>query len=406
MDIISSILDSSNWEEFISYRLRSRHLTKAEARSWREFIDAKVYLPLAEQLADADFIPPLPAKIVINKTGSSKKRTVYSYPDDFNRILKYICYALYRYDSVFSGCCYAFRPTLSVKDAIRKISTRLGSADCYCLKADISDYFNSIDTGRLLERLSFLKEEDGRLYGLFEKMLTADAALDAKENELHLKRGAMAGIPVAPFFANVYLNDTDRYFEKQDLLYLRYSDDILICADSRERLETAKAELLDRLAAEGLKLNPDKLCEYGCGEAVEYLGFRIGKDGIDLSGVTMTKMKDKMRRKAHSLRRWAIEKKLPPERGAKGFITAMNHKLYTRSEDNAFSWSRWFFPCITTDESLKELDAYMQQYVRWCVSGRHYKGNYRISYDTIKSWGYKSLVHEYHSGVENIENSQ
>ena len=42
MDIISSILDSSNWEEFISYRLRSRHLTKAEAQSWREFIDAKV----------------------------------------------------------------------------------------------------------------------------------------------------------------------------------------------------------------------------------------------------------------------------------------------------------------------------------------------------------------------------
>ena len=46
----------------------------------------------------------------------------------------------------------------------------------------------------------------------------------------------------------------------------------------------------------------------------------------------------------------------------------------------------------------KELDEYMQQYVRWCVSGRHYKGNYRISYEDMKNWGYKSLVHEYHSG--------
>ena len=398
MDIIASIADKQNWEAFLSYRNESRHPDKAEQLAWADYISREAYLPMAENIIGGDHELPLPARIEINKTGSSKKRIVYSYPEDLNRILKYICYALYRYDSFFSDACYAFRPSVSVKDAVAKLRARLKRSDCYCFKADISDYFNSIDTGRLLQRLGFLKKEDARLYALFEKMLTADAALDAQGNVMRLKRGAMAGIPVAPFFANVYLTDTDRYFGSGDILYLRYSDDILICADSKEKLNAARQELFRRLEADGLKPNPDKVCEYGCGESVEYLGFKIGRDGVDLSDMTVNKMKGKMRRKAHALRRWALEKKLPPERGAKGFITAMNHKLYTRSEDNAFSWSRWFFPLITTDESLKELDAYMQQYVRWCVSGRHYKGNYRISYETVKSWGYKSLVHEYHAG--------
>ncbi|MBR6256461.1 MAG: group II intron reverse transcriptase domain-containing protein [Lachnospiraceae bacterium] len=334
----------------------------------------------------------------VNKTGSSKKRIVYSYPDDFSRILKFICYALYRYDSFFSDNCFAFRPDLSAGDALPLINKTVRESHVYSLKADISDYFNSIDTGKLISRLDFLKKDDQRLYSLFNKMLTADKAKNPDGSIIELKRGAMAGIPVAPFFANVYLTDTDRFFEGKNLLYMRYSDDILICADSREELESAKEQLFKRLKDDGLTLNQNKLNTYEPGEPIEYLGFAISENCIDLAKMTKTKLKDKIRRKAHALRRWCISKKLPPERGAKGFITAMNHKLYVRSEDDAFSWSRWFFPNITTDKSLKELDEYMQQYVRWCVSGRHYKGNYRISYEDMKNWGYKSLVHEYHSG--------
>ena len=61
-----------------------------------------------------------------------------------------------------------------------------------------------------------------------------------------------------------------------------------------------------------------------------------------------------------------------------------------------FTWCRWFFPNITTDVSLKEIDEYMQQYIRYIITGRHYKGNYRITYKQLKEWGYRSLVHEYY----------
>ena len=61
-----------------------------------------------------------------------------------------------------------------------------------------------------------------------------------------------------------------------------------------------------------------------------------------------------------------------------------------------FTWSRWFFPNLTVDTGLRTIDAYLQEYIRYTVTGRHYKGNYRIRYDTLKKWGYRSLVHEYY----------
>ncbi|MBP5608258.1 MAG: hypothetical protein J6X66_08340 [Lachnospiraceae bacterium] len=398
MDIIDELSQKDKWYEFLNYRLSVRKLSVAETEAWTEYIEKESYLPMVGEMLNGSFIPPVPVKMEINKTGSSKKRVVFSYPSDFNRILKFISYALYRYDDIFSANCFAFRPDISAKDAIPLISRELNKGGIYSLKADISDYFNSIDSEKLLKRLDFLKKDDMRLYRVFEAMLSADKAMDAKGETVVMKCGAMAGIPVAPFFANVYLLDTDRYFENTDLLYMRYSDDILICAGSEEKLDQAKAALFERLREDGLKINKDKLNTYAPGESVEYLGFSVSEDGIDLAEITKTKLKNKIKRKAHALRRWCMSKKLPPERGAKGFIKAMNRKLYVRSEDDLFSWSRWFFPNITTDKSLKELDAYMQQYIRWCVSGRHYKGNYRISYDDMKKWGYKSLVHEYYHG--------
>ena len=78
-----------------------------------------------------------------------------------------------------------------------------------------------------------------------------------------------------------------------------------------------------------------------------------------------------------------------------------NFWVFNDNDDNSFTWSRWFFPNLNTDKGLKEIDTYFQEYIRYTVTGRHYKGNYRISYEQLKEWGYKSLVHEYYEAQKN-----
>ena len=427
MDILQSLYDESAWYELIEYKCSHQHLSKKEEVLWRTYIDTKGYLLLLNDItghtniiADKDLSTaynpvssqgseeylhlPLPAKRKINKSGGTKKRVIYSFPEDFNRLLKMIAFKLYIYDDVFAPNCYAFRRGTGVKDAVIRVSKTISGQ--YCLKVDISNYFNSIDVDILLKKLDFLKKDDSKLFHLFEEMLTADAAIDCnatqKDKIIHEKRGAMAGTPVSPFFANVYLMDVDWYFHNNNISYFRYSDDILIFADTYERLMKYKDVLYKEIEKAHLCLNPEKVMLYKPSEAVEFLGFKFKSEEIDISDNTKRKMKARIKRKSETLRRWARKKNIPYERAAKGFIKAINHKLYDNGNDKDFSWSRWFFPNLTTVKSLAEIDEYMQEYIRYCVTGRHYKGNYRISYDQIKSWGYRNLVHEYYCFKESL----
>lgn len=404
MNILDSLYEERQWQEFLQYKIEKQHLSGKEQKEMEEYIHEKKYLPLLKQMEQEGYELPLPVKKEINKGGTSKKRVVYSYPEDFSMLLKMVAFLLYRYDGMFSDNCYAFRRNFGVKDAIRRIRNTKGISEKYCLKVDISNYFNSIDVPMLLEKLIFLKKEDVSLYDMLERILTADKAIVCIEKRsmtsenvvVEEKRGAMAGIPISPFFANVYLAEMDHYFEEQGILYFRYSDDILIFADSIEDLNRYQEILYKGIEEHHLSLNPSKVHISTPGEMWEFLGFCYRNEQVDLSDNTKRKIKGKIKRKAQALRRWQIKKGLSGEKAAKGFIKAMNHKFFDSGDGTEFSWSRWFFPNLTTADGLAEIDDYMQQYIRYCVTGRHYKGNYRISYERMKEWGYRNLVHEYY----------
>ena len=397
MAIWENLFCREQWQEFLQYKEEKQHLSETEKQELEDYIQKEEYLDVLLQVEKN--LLPLPLRKEINKTGASKKRVVYSFPEAFNYLLKLLAYCLQDYDEMFDDNCYAFRKNYGVKDAVKCLKRQRGLQTKYCLKVDISNYFNSIDVGILLSKLSFLREKDERVYGFLKELLSRDEALREEGKDCFRiveKRGAMAGIPVSPFLANVYLMDVDRFFKTEDVLYFRYSDDILLFADSAEELERRRTQLFDRLEENRLRINPAKLQEYQPGEAFEFLGWRFCQGEVDLAESTKVKIKGKIKRKAHALRRWQQKKNLPAERAAKGFINAMNRKFFVRGDGNEFSWSRWFFPCLTTDEGLKEIDMYMQEYIRFCVTGRHYKGNYRTNYARMKEWGYRSLVHEYY----------
>ncbi len=389
------------WKEFLDYKIEKQHLMGKDLEVIEIFIESKKYLDLIGDIRKQDYIPPIPFKKEISKADTDKKRVIYFFEEDFNILLKGIAFYLYVYDGEFADNCYAFRRSYGVKDAIRRIKCIKGLKDKYCLKLDIHNYFNSIDVDILLEKLGFIKKSDEELYLFFEKLLMLDRAFVGNDI-ISEKRGAMAGTPISPFFANVYLSDMDKLFESENVIYFRYSDDILVFADSEEEIKKYQHNILEIINQNNLTINPDKtkLCKQK--EEWEFLGFSYDNGEIDLSVNTIRKMKAKIKRKAHALRRWADRKNLSGERAARGFIKAMNKKLYTYKYQEVrgteFSWSRWFFPCITTDKGLKTLDDYMQNYIRFCVTGRHYKGNYRISYEMLKEMGYRNLVNEYWKG--------
>lgn len=177
----------------------------------------------------------------------------------------------------------------------------------------------------------------------------------------------------------MYLLSSDNYFTERGIPYFRYSDDILILADSPEELLSYRETATKFIEEKGLSLNPDKLSVTNPGEAFEFLGFSIqGTDcpekrmpggKVDLSEAALRKMKNKIKRKAHLLyRRQKNNGKNTPltfEESARILLKTFNRKYFDEAEEDRFTWSRWFFPVLTCTDGLAKLDAYLLSYVRF-----------------------------------------
>ena len=394
MSILDLIKEKSEWEAFYNYKIDKGHLNKREEKELREFIDEEKYLNIALNINSEDFNFAPPSKKLINKMGSEKKRIVYCYSNEESMILKFITYHLLRYDYKMASNCYSFRRVVGVKKAISTITNSPNIDNMYAYKVDIKNYFNSVNIDMLLPILEKVVE-DVPTYNFIKKLLLLDKSIiDGKVIEE--KRGAMAGVSFAPFLANVYLMDLDKYFEDNNILYARYSDDIIVFASSLEELELYKKYICDVISSKALLINKDKEYVFSKGEEWNFLGIKYHNKKVDLSEVTVKKIKGKIRRKARTIHRRKLRKNMSDIDTIKAMTKCFNYKFFETRNPNDLTWSRWFFPIINTDKGLKTIDEYLQMYLRYSVTGKHNKANYRIKYSTLKECNYRSLVNEFY----------
>ena len=395
MSILDELSDKNNWRDFLAYKTEKSHLTKKEGTFLHKFIEDDEYRSITDHIREEAFCFSVPEKRLLNRHGRGKKRVIYTFSEKENIVLKLIAHLLYRYDDSQPSGCYSFRRDYGAKKAITNITKQKDIAAKYACKLDITNYFNSIDVGMLMLELNAILSDDRPLYYFFENLLTSDKSLHNGDIIVE-KRGAMAGTPISQFFANIYLAEMDRYFEETDVLYARYSDDIIFFADSREEIDSYLEIVEDFLAKYHLEINPEKVQMTAPGETWDYLGIAFNDGSIELSQTTLKKIKGKIRRKARSIYRWKIKKNATDEKAMSVFARALNRKFFGTEGEDDFTWARWFFPLISTDSDLKLIDNYIQEYMRYIVSGCFNQANYRVRYSELKDCGYRSLVNEYH----------
>ena len=394
MTLLDELKEPERWETFYDYKT-SLVCPKYYAKELRTFIDSEKYLPVCEEIGSGSF--PLPRRAVISKLDTKKKRIVYIYPKDETAVLKLLTYLLLRkYDGIFSGNLYSFRPGKTAKDAIRRLTGVPGIRDMYSYKVDISNYFNSIPVERFLPVLKETLSDDEQLYSFLAGLLKEEHVTD-RGKVISEEKGIMAGTPLASFYANLYLKDMDEWFEKQKIPYARYSDDIIVFGKTEEETRSYADKIKEMLSEKGLTVNPDKEVFSTAEDGWTFLGF-CEKDGvIDIAPVTLLKLKKKMRRKARALKRWSDRHEEDGERAARAFIRVFNRKLMENAGDNELTWSYWFFSVISTTESLHAIDLYAQDCIRFLCTGTRKKSRFQTKYDDLKAMGYKSLVHDYYA---------
>jgi retron-type reverse transcriptase len=155
-------------------------------------------------------------------------------------------------------------------DNFKRKASRNNTRSCFVLKADIRQYFDTVDHEILVKIIS-KRIKDARVIWLIRRIL-----------ENHCAKQPGKGMPLgnltSQFFANVYLNELD-HFVKHTLrakYYIRYVDDFIILHNSREVLETCKERIELFLETElKLELHLDKSRIIPVYKGVGLLGFRV-----------------------------------------------------------------------------------------------------------------------------------
>jgi len=394
MSLLSKLSQRECWESF--YKYKSSLIGGSQlVKELRSFIDSEKYIPVCQKIMNGEAFP-LPRKSVISKQDTQKKRVVYTYPDAENMVLKLLTYLLLRkYDGLFSTGLYSFRPNKTAKDAIRQLTRTPHISEMYSYKADISNYFNSVPVERLLPMLKEVLSDDEELYAFLSSLLTEPRIIDGNKVIIE-EKGIMAGTPLSAFYADLYLMELDRSFAEKNIPYGRYSDDVILFAETEEKCREYADFIRSFITERGLDINPKKESFCTPDEGWTFLGFSYKSGVIDIAPASVEKMKNKMRRKTRALQRWRQRNELSGEKAALAFIRIFNSKLFECSENSDLTWNKWFFSVINTDTSLRIIDNYAQDCVRYLVSGKRTKSRFNVRYEDIRSLGLRSLVHEYY----------
>ena len=406
MSLLQLLDNKDYWTEYLEYKRRFLPPENRFIKRLSKFVEKEEYHLIASGLMSGSYHYDLPTKTSINKSGSDKKRIIYRFGWFETMTLKLLTYLLYKYDHKICGNCYSFRRGKTAKDAIDTISRIKNLNQKFVLKVDIKNYFNSIPSSQLVEYIAITIDDDQKLCDFLVGLFTEDKAYFYDENKQRTviteNRGAMAGVPVSAFCANIYLDDLDRRFDAMGVNYYRYSDDILIIADTMSQIVEYQNIINEIINIKGLTINEKKLHISRPGEGFDFLGFNF-KDGVvDLAESTVNKVKSKIRRKAKSLMRRRNRLGESFDMAASDIAAHFNRIFYDEEHENGFTWSRWFFPSITTAKSLKIIDLHLQQYMRYLSTGRHIKKNYDVRYETLKELGFKPLVGEYYQFISTL----
>lgn len=394
VDTLTKLQSEDFWQEFFQYKTVDGNFSVYDEADLKKFIDDKEYLPIVARLAQGESFP-LPKMTVLNKKKSDKKRRVFVFDRGENYLLKAVAYLLNDYDRIFASNLYSFRRNVGVKNAVTDIVRKTKNRSLYSYKVDIHDYFNSVDTNIILPQLKAVLGDNEWLYGFIAELLQEPSALLGDE-VVQCQKGIMAGIPISGFLANLYLKELDEWFAQKHAVYARYSDDIIVFAASSELIAEYENKIKEFLRDKNLTVNEKKERYTEPNQFWEFLGFRVEENTVDLSAVALQKMKDKMRRKARALVRWKNRTNAGDERAISAYIRSFNIKFFDNPKRHEVTWCRWYFPTITTVQSLRVLDEYMISCIRYIATGKHTKSNYNLRYQEIKKLGYRNLVNAYY----------
>jgi RNA-directed DNA polymerase len=156
---------------------------------------------------------------------------------------------------VNANCLHVYGPS-GVKLATQQIQQVLQEEKPeYIIRADIKSFYKSIPHHKLIQDIKQLYD-DPKVQSMLEQVII---------NPIETPRGyknPVTGIalrgPLSQFFSAIYLKPLDDAFNKMDVTYIRYQDDLIVLCKTKRQLNRCRRKMMEILHERQLTLSRKK----------------------------------------------------------------------------------------------------------------------------------------------------
>lgn len=321
--------------------LNKKGATGVDGQRWADYNEVKhEQMPkLLAQFKSGSYKAPLIRRTYIPK-GDGKVRPLGLPTIEDKLLQKAVTQVLTPiYEQEFCSTSYGFRPGKSQHQALEVLFKEVSfKGKSYVIDADITNYFGSIDHGKLREFLD-LRIKDGVIRKMIDKWLKAGVLEDGQV--IYPDEGTPQGGVISPLLSNIYLHYVlDEWFVKEiqprlsaESRLIRFADDFLLLFSNKASAQRVMEVLPKRLGKYGLSLHPEKtkLVEVNNGKSkdrqtFDFLGFThyMGKSRKGKRILKRKTSKKKLRLSLTRVNVWIRNSRHKPIRE---LIKALNRKL-------------------------------------------------------------------------------
>ena len=279
--------------------------------------------------------------------------------------------------------CVSYKKTIGTPKIIKALSREMNSRNWFDgWKLDIRKYFDSVSLPtieKILKHMSKGSALDRILWEMYH-----DDRVIINGDEVEKYKSLIQGCAFACLMANLVLTDVDKAVRKLNVIYYRYSDDIIVLGKDAD---LALKLIEHMIKGKGLVIHPEKKQPiHGNDQWFEFLGFKLKGNKITVAEKTLKNICREVRRcTVNQIHNW---KRPATKTEVKRMIRDLQKYFYTAyaKDSKKFGMGSYLFGAVNVGHDINEIECYMKDCLRACYTGK-VKGLYSIGSATTRKDG-------------------